>query len=279
MADDEKISLPFAKFLKFWREVHELSQEDLAARLDSSTRHISRLENSSSRPSENFIEDIAKTLDLGERDRNHLRIAAGFNAKQTPTSFLDPQLKWLRNVMRLTLQSLDPHPTTLTDSVGNIMMVNKAWVGFYQKALPRIKLDDFDNIYDFIFSSEGSGPIISDADNTRSLILMSVQQAVMLDDSEEKKQLLDRLLKSPNIPANWKQRAANLEPMASFKLQIKVENSLLQFYSVSHNFGGAGPTAYISEPKLTINTLYPIDESMDLSPLSNGDIRHPLLDY
>lgn len=279
MIKDDNEKLPFGKFLRFWRDVHKISQEELANRLDSSTRHISRLENSSSRPSENIIEEIAKTLDLGERDRNHLRIAAGYGAKQTHIDFHDPQLKWLRKIMQLTLQSLDPYPTTLTDSVGNILMVNKAWVGFYQKALPSTDLATFDNIYDFLFSRKGSGPAISDWENTRSLILMAVQQAIMLDDSKEKKELLKRLLDSPNIPSDWKQRAAKLEPMASFKMQIEYEDSIKQFYSVSHNFGGAGPAAYISEPKLTMNTLYPIDESIDLSRLINAKLAHPLLFY
>lgn len=278
MQDSSK-SLPFGEFLKFWRDVHQISQEQLAAALDSSTRHISRLENSSSRPSENLVEEIAKTLKLGERDRNHLRISAGYTAKQAHIRFQDPTLKWLRNTMRLTLKSLDPHPTTLVDSVGNILMVNKAWVGFYQKALPNADLAVFDNIYDFMFSSEGSGPLISDWKNTRSLILMAIQQAIMLDDSDEKKSLLERLLTSPNTPSDWKQRAASLEPMASFKLQISFDNSLQHFYSVGHNLGSTGPAAYISEPKLTLNTLYPVDESIDLSPLINDSLSHPLLSY
>ena len=279
MTKESDENFPFGKFLKFWRDVHQLSQEELANRLDSSTRHISRLENSSSRPSENFIEEIARTLDLGERDRNHLRIAAGYSAKQDHISFHDPQLNWLRKVMKLTLQSLDPYPTTLTDSVGNILMVNRGWVGFYQKTLPNTDLAAFDNVYDFLFSHEGSGPAISDSENARSLILMAVQQAIMLDNSEDKKELLKRLLKSSNIPSDWKQRAAKLEPMASFKLQIEYDQAIQQFYSVSHNFGGAGPAAYISEPKLTMNTLYPVDESLDLSQLIEEELSHPMLFY
>ena len=202
-----------------------------------------------------------------------------FTAKQTPIDFRSPELKWLRNTMRLTLKSLDPHPTTLVDSVGNILMVNRAWVGFYQKALPNADLAAFDNIYDFMFSSEGSGPLISDWENTRSLILMAIQQAIMLDDSDEKKNLLERLLKSPNTPPDWKQRAARLEPMASFKLQINFENSLTGFYSVGHNLGSIGPAEYISEPKLTLNTLYPVDDCIDLSPLATDRLSHPLLEY
>ena len=72
-------SLPFGRLLKFWRGVHQLNQEELAHRLASSPRHISRLENGRVQPSKAMVEGIARELALGERDSNHLLIAAGFN--------------------------------------------------------------------------------------------------------------------------------------------------------------------------------------------------------
>ena len=279
MTDQQKHPLTFGIFLKFWRNLHQLSQEELAFRHGSSPRHISRLENGSSRPSEKFIEEIAEVLTLGERDRNHLRMSAGYSPMQKKISFNDPQLKWLRKAMRLTLKSMDPYPTTLTDSVGNLLMVNRGWVGFYQKTLPNVDINKVHNVYDFMFGRDGSGPIISDWDNTLSMILMALQQDTMLSEGEgeEKKALLERLLKNPTVPNDWKQRAATLEPMASFRLQINYDGSLEQFYNVNQTVGAMGPAAYASQPNLTITTLYPEDETIDLTNLMAGDLDHPLL--
>ena len=47
--------------------------------------------------------------------------------------------------------------------------------------------------------------------------------------------------------------------------------------SVSQTVGAMGPAAYASEPNLTITTLYPEDESIDLTNLMAGDLDHPLL--
>ena len=277
MIAQQKHPLTFGTFLKFWRNLHQLSQEALAFRHGSSARHISRLENGSSRPSESFIEEIAEVLSLGERDRNHLRMSAGYSPMQQQVSFNDPQLKWLRKAMRLTLNSMDPYPSTLTDSTGNLLMVNRGWVGFYQKTLPNVDLNKIYNIYDFMFSRNGSGAIISDWDNTLSMILMALQQETMLSGDEAKKALLARLLDNNTVPNNWKQRAAKLEPMASFRLQINYDGSLEQFYNVSQTVGAMGPAAYVSQPNLTITTLYPEDETIDLSNLIKGDVEHPLL--
>jgi transcriptional regulator with XRE-family HTH domain len=267
----------FGKFLKFWRDVHHLNQEELAFRLDSSQRHISRLENGSSRPSEHFIEEVARILELGERDRNHLRISAGYSPKQKSVNFNDPELKWLRKAMQLTLKSMEPYPTTLADSSGKLLMVNKGWVGFYQKVLPDFDLSSVTNAYDFIFNHQGFGSVMSNWDSARSMILMALQQEILLHESDDKKALLDRLLQLPNVPDNWKEQAAKLEPMASFRLQIDYEDALTQFYSVNQTVGASGPAAYVSEPNLTISTLYPEDDNLDLEALVQGELAHPLL--
>jgi len=276
---DAKPALTFGRFLKFWRNVHHVSQEELADRLQSSPRHISRLENGTSRPSETMIEEIAKALDLGERDRNHLRISAGYTPQQQKVDFHSPELKWLRKVMTLTLRAMDPYPATLMDSASNILMVNRGWVGFYQTIIPVEQLSHVNNHFEFLFSSQGAGTIMSGWEDTLAMILMALKQAAMLSDDAEEMALLQRFLEHPNVPADWKQRAAKLEPMASFKVQVEFAGELQRFYSVNQTVGALGPTAYVSEPQLTISTLYPEDDELDLSSLIEGKLQHPLLYY
>ena len=67
--------------------------------------------------------------------------------------------------------------------------------------------------------------------------------------------------------------------MASFRVQVEFEGSLQPFFNVSQTVGAMGPTAYVSEPQLTVNTLYPEDEDIDLSSLVAGELTHPLLCY
>ena len=272
--------LPFGRFLKFWRGVHGLSQEELAHRLDSSTRHISRLENDSSRPSETMVQDIARALQLGQRDRNYLMLSAGYTTVEEKRDFHGPQLKWLRKAMILTLRSLDPYPASLSDGLGNLLMVNRGWVGFYRNSNAGRSLDDVSNLYDFMFSHQGAGNIISGWEDTLSVIMMALKQGIMLGSNDhDGQQLLDRLANHSSIPEDWAQRAAILEPMASFKVQVEINGALKRFYSVAQTVGALGPAAYVSEPHLTINTLYPEDDTLDLSPLIASDVSHPLLPY
>jgi len=275
---DTSQELAFGSFLKFWRGIHSISQESLADRLGSSPRHISRLENGFSRPSENIIEDIAQALELGERDRNHLRIAAGYSAKQRKIDYHSDELKWLRKAMKLTLRALDPYPSALIDSVSNILMVNRAWVNFYRPYIDKTSFDEIHNHIDFMFSRQGAGALMENREDTLSALLMTHSQAAMLSRTVEDRAAVDRLLKNPNLPADWQQRAAKLEPMASFKVEVDYQGRLEKFYSVNQNIGASGSTAYISEPRLTISTLYPEDDELDLSGLA-APVTHPLVFY
>lgn len=271
--------LAFSRFLKFWRGVHSLSQESLAEKLGSSPRHISRLENGSSRPSEAMVHDIASALKLGDRDSNHLLVSAGFAAIEKNVDFHSPELKWLRKAMIMNLRALDPYPTALLDSSSNILMVNRGWVGFFSQNISTVDLNQVSNYYDFIFSPKGAGNILSNWQDTLSVILMSLTQHSLFSDKDEDKALPKKLALHPSVPSNWQQRASKLEPMASFRVQIEFNDELKQFFNVSSTVGALGPTAYASEPNLILQTLYPENEALDLAALIGPNLKHPLLFY
>jgi len=147
--------IPFTRFLKYWRSVHNLSQEELAYSINSSSRHLSRIENGSSRPSENLVLEIAKVLALGQRDTNHLLISAGYMAKRGTDDFNAPEYRWLRNAMTRKLKALDPFPATIMDASSNILMVNRGWVGLFRISISSDVLNQVTNHYDFLFCREG----------------------------------------------------------------------------------------------------------------------------
>lgn len=267
----------FARFLKFWRQVHNISQEQLAERLGSSPRHISRLENGGSQPSESITQEIARVFDLGERDRNHLRIAAGFSAQEHPIDFNAPNMRWLRKAMSMTLNALNPYPTTLSDSSGKLLMVNQGWVNFYRQRIDKKTLDTVSNSYDFLFSFIGTEQPHSGNEDTLSLMLMALKQNALFSDAPNDKAALEHYLRYPCVPADWQQRAAKLEPMASFRIHANYNGRLERFYSVNQTVGALGPAAYLAEPRLTISSIYPEDESIDLNTLSKNKYDHPLL--
>ena len=269
----------FGRFLRFWRGVFSLSQEDLAEKLDCSPRHVSRLENGSSRPSEAMVQQICSALALGRRDSSHLMVAAGFAPEEASVDFYAPEYRWLRKAMSMNLKALEPYPTALLDSAGNLAMVNRSWVRFFLNAVSRSRLESVGNYYEFLFQRDGVGGHISNWENALSVILMTITQHALFTNKEEDLAVIRRLEKHPYLPADWKQRAASTEPMTSFRLQIQINGKLERFFSVMSTVGALGPSEYNSEPNYSIHTLYPENDDFDLEGLQQCEVDHPLLAY
>jgi hypothetical protein len=62
-------------------------------------------------------------------------------------------------------------------------------------------------------------------------------------------------------------------------VQMDINHVQQNFYSVSQMVGALGPTSFVSEPRLIINTLYPENVDLDLSNNIKDDLAHPLLAY
>ena len=259
--------------------MHSLSQEQLADRITSSPRHIRRLENGSSRPSHAMALDIAMALELGHRDTNHLLIAAGFLPSSAELDFHAPELKWLRKTMTMSLKALDPYPAIVINESDDILMVNRGWVGLFNQTIDKTVLNNVTNHFEFLFSRQGAGNLISGWEDTLSVILMSLQQKMLFSNNSRDQQMLERLSSHENVPQDWQQRAARLEPMSSFRMQINLNGELKKFFSVLSTVSTMGPSAFMSGPSININTLYPEDELLDLSQFCTDNLSHPLLFY
>jgi transcriptional regulator with XRE-family HTH domain len=271
---DQNPSLAFGRLLKYWRGVRSLSQEDLSFELDCSTRHISRIESGRGHPSETIIEDIARALSLRDRDRNHLRLSAGYAAEKNETDIFTPRFLWLRKAIIKNLRALDPTPTMVVSKNSNIAMVNRGWVNYFQTLLPPEELNNVVNQWDFIF-----GRIAGGSEDAVSLILMALQQWALMSGDDSVQETVDRLAQHECVPNDWEDRASKLEPRASFWLTLDFNGTLHRFLSVACEVNAFGPNDFQSEPRFLIHTLYPEIENLEETKLLPVNLKHPKLFY
>ncbi|AQQ69193.1 hypothetical protein Mag101_17315 [Microbulbifer agarilyticus] len=273
----------FGHLLRFWRKVRGISQEALALNLQSSTRHISFLENGKARPSESLVEAISESLQLGERDSSYLHLAAGYLARSQTVDFATPEFKWLRKATLLSLKAMDPYPAVLMDRYGRLLMVNRSWVAFYRQVVGDDALARVENYFEFLFRRPAEGAAEGTAQESwrhmLAMILMYAQQEALLTNDPIYHGMVRELANHPDVPKDWAEIASQLEPMASYRVQQSYKGKLMRFYNVSLNVGAVGPASYVSEPRLAINTLYPEGEELDLRQEINAELSHPLLFY
>ena len=223
--------------------------------------------------------DIAMAMELGQRDTNHMLIAAGFLPSSGELDFHAPELKRLRKTMTMSLKALDPYPAIVINESNDILMVNRGWVGLFNQAIDKTVLDSVTNNFEFLFSRQGAGNFISGWEDTLSVILMSLQQKTLFSNDPRDQHMVEQLANHENLPDDWQQRAAKLEPMSSFRMQVNLHGELKRFFSVHSTVSTMGPSAFLSGPSININTLYPEDENLDLSQYCTTNLSHPLLFY
>jgi transcriptional regulator with XRE-family HTH domain len=102
-----------------------MSQLALAIDVETTTRHLSYVENGRSRPGRDVVLRLADALDLPLRARNDLLVAAGLPA-EFPANTLEsiPLAPYLRAI-RGVITALDPFPAFVIDPLFNLEQVNE----------------------------------------------------------------------------------------------------------------------------------------------------------
>ncbi|SFS16472.1 Helix-turn-helix domain-containing protein [Dyella sp. OK004] len=117
---------PVGDLLREWRRHRRLSQLELAAEAEISTRHLSFVESGRSQPSRDMILHLAEYLDIPLRERNALLVAAGFAPAFRERPLEDPALDAARRMIDLLLKGLEPYPALAIDRHWNLVASNQA---------------------------------------------------------------------------------------------------------------------------------------------------------
>src|SRR5687767_6674602 len=117
---------PFGEQIREWRQRRHLSQMDLAAHAEMSTRHLSFLETGRSQPSRAMLLRLAERLSVPLRERNALLIAAGFAPMYSMHALSDPAMSSARTAVELILNGHEPYPALLVDRHWNLIAANRA---------------------------------------------------------------------------------------------------------------------------------------------------------
>ncbi len=252
----------FGRLLRFWRGVFRESQEDLAFALDSSPRHISRLENGRVQPSRALVERIASHWKLGARDTAHLLLAAGHPPAPRPVDFHALELRWLRKATARILSALDPFPSMLSDGLSQVLLVNRSWLGLLGPHLDLGRPPSLREYYGFLLASMADRPGLRDV---RCGLLMTLQQEALIRDDPRLQELVDGLAREHAIPGDWPERAARFEPTASFPVELRVAGEPTRFFHVSYAISPHGPSTFPAATGLAVFSLLPDDLERDWS--------------
>ena len=274
-----KNSLPTAlgRLVRFWRGTFKLSQEELALALDSSTRHISRLETGSVHPSREVVLKIADYFNLKRRDTSNLLIAGGYIPQPIDPQVRSQEYRWMRRIMAMNLSALDPYPAMLTDGQTGILMCNKSWLGLFHKQLD-LSLDlHISDYFAVIMDAIILGAREERRESAMCGLALSLKQEALMRDEANFEELVNRLVEEHQLPENWPSIAALEDPKMSFPVSFEVDGKHQKFFHLCNGITSLGPVENAMEPLLLMIKLFPDNPDAYLSVLVAHDIDHPSL--
>lgn len=116
----------FGSLLRHFRAQRGLSQLALALRVETTTRHLSYLENGRSRPGRELVLRLAESLELPLRSRNELLVAAGLAAEFPARALGSDLLAPYRRAITGVIAALEPFPAFVLDPLLHLEETNVA---------------------------------------------------------------------------------------------------------------------------------------------------------
>ena len=128
----------FGEQLRDWRRRRRMSQLDLAAEAELSTRHLSFVETGRSTPSRDTVLRLAEALELPLRNRNALLMAAGYAPIYPQRRFDDAELGPARALVQRILDAHMPFPALAVQRHWELVMHNAVVPALMADAAPHL---------------------------------------------------------------------------------------------------------------------------------------------
>jgi transcriptional regulator with XRE-family HTH domain len=234
-----------------------MSQLELAAEADISSRHLSFLETGRARPSREMVLRLAEHLTVPLREQNVLLVAAGY-APLFPERPLDtPELAVAREAMQQVLTGHEPYPALAVDRHWTLIAANRAIPPLLVGVDPML-LQPPMNVIRLSLHPSGLAPQIANYPEWRAHIIARLRQQVATSADPVLAELVDEVAAYPS-PAGV--RTHGFLPQATnglivLPLRLKTSAGLLSFISTTTVFG---TPIDITVAELAIESFFPAD--------------------
>jgi transcriptional regulator with XRE-family HTH domain len=264
MQNHDSNALAFGIALRDCRRARKLSQLDLAVDAEVSQRHLSFLESGRAQPSREMVLQLAQTLDLPLRERNHLLQAAGYVGMYAQRALTAADMQPVRTALELMLRHHEPFPAVVVDRAWNQFMANDAILRMFSAlgdpdtVWRRVCGDGPRNVLKLTFHPEGLAPYIRNlAEIAPPLLARTAREALEHPAVQE---VLDEVLRYPGIPTRWRSMDlhATLPPVLPTEFQIG--GLTLKLFTTLTTFGTPQD---VTTDELRVEHFFPADAATD----------------
>lgn len=243
----------FGEQLRDWRRRRRMSQLDLAAEAELSTRHLSFVETGRSTPSRDTVLRLAEALELPLRDRNALLMAAGYAPIYPQRRFDDAALGPARALVQRILDAHLSFPALAVERHWRLVMHNGAVPPLMAGAAPHL-LEPPVNVLRLSLHPDGLASKIVNLAEWKRHILDRLRHQIAESGDPVHEALFDELRAYPAPASRWPLPAEDVAIAVPMVLDSPLGR--LSFLSTTTVFG---TPVEVTLSELAIETFFPGD--------------------
>jgi transcriptional regulator with XRE-family HTH domain len=247
---------PFGEHLRQWRQRRRMSQLDLSAEADISTRHLSFVETGRSLPSREMVLRLFERLDVPLRERNTMLMAAGYAPMYRERPLDDPALAAARKAVDLVLKGHEPFPALAVDRHWNMVAHNRV-VALLLAGVDAALLTPPVNVLRLSLHPHGLAPRIANLNQWRAHLFARLRQQVHATADPVLAALLDELQRYavPGSLADVTLDGELLGVVVPFRLSTAA--GVLNFIGTTTVFGSP---VDVTLQELAVESFFPADD-------------------
>lgn len=246
---------PVGHLLRVWRERRRMSQLDLSADAEISSRHLSFIETGRSIPSREMVLRLADRLEIPLRERNVLLSAAGYAAVFAERSLADPSLEPARRAIDALLVAHEPYPALVIDRHWTLMQSNAAVRRLLGGVEPKL-LEPPVNVLRLALHPGGLAPRTKNLGEWRAHLLSRLQRQIELTADAVLLEMMQELKSYPAPSGGGRSPAGREFDGLVVPFKLMTERGLLTFLSTTTVFG---TPVEITLSELAIESFFPAD--------------------
>ena len=243
--------------LREWRQRRRLSQMELAGDAETSTRHLSFVENGRAAPSREMLLRLAKPLGMPLRERNRLLLAGGFSPEYSERPLDAPDMAAAKSAVDAVLAAQEPFPALAVDRHWTLVTANTAVGPLLAAVAPRLLVPPV-NVLRLSLAPDGLAPSILNLPEWRQHLLERIRRDAETTGDVALIALHDELRALPNRASKAPARDVAKNVVAvPLVLRHPGSGECLTFLSTTTVFGTA---VDVTLAELTLECFYPADE-------------------
>ena len=246
------------EMLRGWREHRHLSQSDLSARSDVSSRHLSYIETGRSRPSREMVLYLAEHLGVPLRERNALLLAAGYAPvfSQRALGEQGSDMTYIRQAVERLLASHEPYPAVVIDRGWEVVARNAGTEALLGGVALELLVPPV-NALRLALHPAGLAPRIANLAEWSDYLLRRLEQQILVTGDRGLTALADEVRAYPGV-GEVARRAQSAADRVFVPLRLMVGAEELSFLNMVATFGTA---VDVTASELVIEAFYPADQA------------------